>query len=104
MGVVVVGGGTLFDFFSFSNQTLLLTERTFPPISGGVSGATAPDRGDPLSPTTTLGGMAYVHTHILYILAWLQMYTHTHADSNYAHAHTLHCYTISTVLKHGMQK
>lgn len=69
----------------------------FSTISSGVSGAMAPDRGDPLSPTTTQGGTACVHTHILYILAWLLTYTHTLTDSRYAHAHTLTCYTDTSV-------
>lgn len=76
-------------------------ERTFPPISAGVSGASALDRGDPLSPTTTttLGGMAYVHTHI-YCTFW-HGYTHAHTDTH-THLLTTH-YTAGTVLEHGVQ-
>lgn len=91
--------GILFDFFffgAFSDHIRLLTGRTFPPIGGGVSsGATAPDRGDPLSPTTTGRDGVRTHTHIYAYTVHSGMATNTHKST---HSTQLH-YCVNSIPK-----
>lgn len=76
---------------------MIAHSENFPTIDSGVSCATAPDRGDPLSPTTRREGRcAYTHIYCTYWHGYKRTHTHTHSLT--AATHTLTHYT--TTLTH----